>query len=140
MIENIITLCFFGAIGLGIEVIFTSLSKIMKKKDLNKVQLFGYSSIWYFPLYAIVLPLGIYLLQDSVSDYPLLMRGIIYAVLIHVGEFIAMWLLHLINSKSPSEKEYLASKHSIYGFTRWDYFPAFIFLGLLFEYLVTNWL
>ena len=140
MIEKAYTLLLFGVIGLGIEVIFTALYDLLISKKSNRVHLFGYSSLWYLPLYGVVLPLGIYFLNSSVGNLPLLLRGVIYAILIQIGEFLVMWLLHVINGQSPSEKEYLNSKHSIKGFTRWDYFPAFILLGLIFEYLVRHWL
>jgi len=138
MIEKVFVLLIFGAVGLGIEVIFTSASALFNKDERDRVRLFGYSSLWYLPLYAFALPLGMYYVQSGVGDFPLIVRGIIYAFLCQAGEFIAMGALHLLNGKSPSEADYLKSNRSIYGFTRWDFFPAFILLGLIFEYLVRH--
>ncbi len=140
MIEKLFRLILFGLIGLGAEVCFTSLSLLRKRPERGRVRLLGYSSLWYLPLYALVLPLGIYFLAPSLDHYPLIVRGLTYALLIQIGEFAAMAALHLLNGQSPSEKEYLVSGRSLYGFTRWDYFPAFIVLGLVFEYLVRHWL
>lgn len=136
--QTFINLLVLGFVGLGLEVVFTATLNALKPTKRRRTTLFGYSSLWYFPLYAFGMPAGILLLEPYVMDSPWFIRGIIYALVIHIIEFITMWLLHVINGASPSEKEYKASGHSLAGFTRWDFFPAFFALGLLFEYLVAE--
>ena len=139
MAHKLLALFLFGMIGLGIEVTFTSVTSLWKKDERTR-HVLGYSSLWYVPLYGLVLPLGIYFLQAAVHSWPWLARGVVYGVFIQVGEFFAMGVLHLLNGESPSEQRYRAkAKRNIYGLTRWDFLPFFIVLGLLYEYLVRTW-
>ncbi len=132
--EIILKLALFGALALGIEVIFTSIAQARNPKKRNRQKLFGYSSLWYFPLYGSFIPAMLYLLQTPLDGQFWLVRGIVYALIIHVGEFVTMGALHLLNGESPSESEYKESGRSIMGFTRPDFFPGFVLMGLVFEY------
>jgi hypothetical protein len=133
--ENVLKLAIFGATALGIEVIFTALAGARNPKKRNRQKLFGYSSLWYFPIYAVFVPAFLYFYQTPLADQHWLIRGVVYAATIQVGEFITMWLLHVLNGESPSEEEYKRSGRSLYGFVRPDFFPAFVLMGLVFEYL-----
>jgi hypothetical protein len=132
--EIIFKLAFFGALGLGIEVIFTSIAQARNPKKRNRQKLFGYSSLWYFPLYATFIPATLYLLQTPLEGQYWLVRGVVYALVIHIGEFTTMGVLHVLNGESPSESEYKTSGRSIHGLTRPDFFPGFVLMGLIFEY------
>jgi hypothetical protein len=132
--EFVLKLTLFGLLGLGMEVIFTSIGQARHPKKRNRQKLFGYSSLWYFPLYCTVIPAMLYLLQTPLEGHHWLVRGAVYALVIQVSEFMTMWTLRVINGESPSESEYRASGRSLYGLVRPDFFPGFILVGLIFEY------
>ncbi|HTE21550.1 MAG TPA: hypothetical protein VK674_00740 [Candidatus Limnocylindria bacterium] len=133
--ENILKLAIFGAAALGIEVIFTALAHLKNPKKRNRQKLFGYSSLWYLPIYGLGVPAVLYLLRSPLEGQHWILRGLVYGLFLQVGEFISMGLLHVANGESPSEEEYKASGRSLFGFVRPDFFPAFAVMGLIFEYL-----
>jgi len=119
----------FGALGLGFEVIFTGALDYFKHR---KSHLFGFSSLWYFPLYAII-PVFFHFAFPVLFLFSWYIRGLIYAAVFHLVEYISMGMLRIFLGASPSEKSYYKSKWHIHGLTRIDFAPAFFVAGLLFE-------
>ena len=122
----------FGAAGLGIEVAFTAaLDFIQTRKDKH---LMGYSSIWYWPLYASA-PLILDKIGPFLFPLPLLVRGLCYTICFMIMEYCGMGILRLLLGQSPSEKSYYRSRWNIHGLTRLDFAPAYCLLGFIFEWL-----
>jgi len=121
----------FAVLGLGLEVLFTSVTDF--KGDKRRF-LMGYSSLWYGPLYACA-PLVLNGAGVFLFELPILVRGVVYALVIWLFEYIGMWLLRLLLGASPSEEQYLKSRWNIHGLIRLDFFPAMFLMGLAFEFV-----
>ena len=119
----------YAVLGLGFEVVFTSIADFRKDK---RGFLMGYSSLWYAPLYAFA-PLFLHLTGCLLFMQPLFLRGVIYALVIFLFEYVGMLLLRKFLGASPSEEYYYKSRWNIHGLIRLDYFPAFVFMGWAFE-------
>lgn len=82
-LENIFFFMLFGVSGVALEVFFTSLLNLKRKKD---VSLMGSSSLWMFFIYGLV-----YIIVLIVTTYfyhfHIILRGLIYMVLILSLEF-----------------------------------------------------
>jgi uncharacterized membrane protein len=121
----------FAVLGLGFEVLFTSITDFKGEK---RRFLMGYSSLWYAPLYACA-PLFLHYAGGYLFLLPLLARGVVYALVIWLFEYVGMWLLRLLLGASPSEEQYLKSRWNIHGLIRLDFFPAMFLMGLAFEFI-----
>lgn len=129
--DTVFTMALFGVLGLGLEVIFTAV--LDAKKDLQR-HLWGYSSLWYLPLYMMA-PIILELSADMISPLPFLVRGLIYMIAIFSCEFVAMFTLRKLLGASPSEANYKLSRWNICGLIRLDYAPAMFLMGLIFEFV-----
>jgi uncharacterized membrane protein len=121
----------FAVLGLGFEVLFTSVTDF--KGDKRRF-LMGYSSLWYAPLYAFA-PVFLQLANGLIFPLPLLLRGVVYALVIWLFEYVGMWLLRMFLGASPSEEQYLKSRWNVHGLIRLDFFPAMFLMGLAFEFV-----
>lgn len=119
----------FAILGLGFEVFFTS---VLDWKSDKRRFLMGYSSLWYAPLYAMT-PVFLHLTAVRLFEFPFWMRGVVYALVIWLFEYLGMWGLRLLLGASPSEGSYYKSRWNVHGLIRLDYFPAMFLLGLAFE-------
>lgn len=119
----------YAVLGLGFEVIFTSITDFRKDK---RGFLMGYSSLWYAPLYAFA-PLFLHLTNGWLFTQSFWLRGVIYALVIWLCEYAGMWLLRKLLGASPSEEHYYKSRWHIHGLIRLDYFPAMVMMGWAFE-------
>jgi hypothetical protein len=118
----------FMLFGVGLEAAVTGLSEHKSKF------LIGFSSSWYVPIYALV-PFLLYHLTPALSPYYWFFRGLAYAIVFSICEFVAMGVLELVLGQSPSENNYLKSRWNIRGLTRMDYWPIYFVIGLLFEWI-----
>ena len=61
---------FWGCFGMLVEVSFTAMRDLIRKKQLN---LMGHTSLWMFPVYALGLSYGFdfikYLIEDDMTRY-----------------------------------------------------------------------
>lgn len=112
----------FGVFGLGLETAFTAGGK----------HLMGYSSLWYFPLYALA-PLYFRLFGPALFQKPWWARGLAYMASLFFIEYLAMGALRLMLGTSPSEASYFLSPWNVHGLIRLDFAPAWFAAGLLFE-------
>lgn len=119
----------FAVLGLGFEVIFTSITDI--RKDKRRFMM-GYSSLWYAPLYALA-PLLLNLTSGWLFTVSFWVRGVVYALVIFGVEYVGMLFLRLLLGASPSQEHYYTSRWNIHGLIRLDYFPAMFLMGLAFE-------
>lgn len=129
--DIVIAMALFAVLGLGLEVIFTAV--LDAKKD-SQQHLWGYSSLWYLPLYMLA-PVFLNLTASVLLPLPLLLRGLIYMVVIFVCEFMAMLALRKLLGASPSEANYRLSRWNFLGLIRLDFAPAMFAMGLTFEFL-----
>ncbi len=129
----------FSAFGCFFEVLFTSIYDSIEAafkggRASVDVRFMGYWSILYIFVYGIVLAAFWYLLAvPYVYPLPWYFRMFIYGFVFQIGEYICMWIFHLIFGQSPSESHYHGKFDSINDFTRLTYFPAFVIEAFSFE-------
>ena len=143
----------FGLVGLGQEIVFTSLYDQVfgYDNDYNNVvskfyrqYYVGYSSLLYFPFYGITpwLIQGILsVLKRLNSHNSQLARLGCYLIVYHLVEYICMRFLFVFHGGSTlSYQSYKMSTFSVHGFTRLDYVPFFLLSSLLYENLYYKFL
>lgn len=118
-----------GILGWCLEIIFTALDSLRKRK----LHLKGTTSLWMFPIYGCAVFLNP--LFRLLKRKPALMRGTIYALLILTGEFISGSIL---SKKRICPWDYSHSKWHIRKLIRLDYLPVWFVAGLLFESLLSE--
>lgn len=118
-----------GILGWCIEITFTALDSFRKKN----YKLTGNTSIWMFPIYGMAAFLSP--ICKLVRNRHFLIRGLIYAILIFLGEFITGTLL---THRDLCPWSYERSRWNIKKIIRLDYLPCWFFTGLLFERLITE--
>ncbi len=98
-------------------------------RNLKDMRLVGYSFLWMAPIYSLLVfmePLTYYL---SALAWPI--RGLIYASVFILMEYVSGFLFKLILGKCPWDYSY--HKYSVHGFTRWDFFPVWFVSSLIIE-------
>lgn len=118
-----------GIVGWCLEIIFTALGS-MRRKELT---LTGTTSIWMFPIYGLAAFLSP--ICKLVQKQHSFIRGLTYAILIFIAEFVTGSLLM---RKELCPWNYQRSKWNINKVVRLDYLPCWIFAGLLFERLIKD--
>lgn len=114
----------YGFIGWYIEIFWTAFGSFTKKD----YRLLGTTSVWMFFIYGCVLffePLCY-----TMVGLPVIVRGMVYAVLIFAFEYVTGTLL---KKASLCPWDYSGAKYGVNGIIRLDYAPAWFFVGLLFE-------
>ena len=124
--EYFILFLIFSFLGVGIEVIFSSIHDYMKNKDIS---LKGRSYLWMFLLYGIW-GLIIGPLYNLTKTIPFLLRGFIYLVVIFVGELAYGYLLKLIIKKCPWKYK---GRWTIKGIVNFLYLPFWLIFGYISE-------
>ncbi len=123
--------CFFtnfilcGFIGWCMECLWTGLDALRQHKDKT---LPCRTSVWMFPIYGMAACLNP--ICKKLKNRSALLRGGIYAFLIYVGEFTTGCVLKKHNA---CPWDYSKAKLNYKGVIRFDYAPAWILAGLLFE-------
>lgn len=132
-------ICFlFGFIGLGLNVFFSAL-KLARKRRRNKrgyLQLTGYTSAIYFPLY-FTAPLWFWLAREIglLNDH-WAVRGLAYTLMFYTTEYISMIVCVKLTGTSPSRQSYLRGGWDVGGLVNLSLAPAWFILGLLFEQIL----
>ena len=114
----------YGALGCLMEVFWTGIWEL-KNKNLR---LTSTTSIWMFFIYGMVVVLEP--LFRAATPLNFLLRGLAYAFLIFLGEFLTGTLLKRINI---CPWDYSHTKFHVRGVIRLDYLPAWVLAGLIFE-------
>ena len=146
----------FGLVGLGQEIVFTSLYDQVfgNDNDYNtgnavvsksyRQYYVGYSSLLYFPFYGItpwLIQLILSVLKRLQADQIQLARLGCYLIMYHFIEYICMRFLFVFHGGSTlSYQSYKMSTFSVHGFTRLDYVPFFLLSSLLYENLYYKFL
>lgn len=121
----------FAVAGLGLEVVFTSVFDFFRSRHKH---LFGYSSLWYVPIYSCV-PVVFHYIYPYLFAWPIYGRALFYLISFWMIEYLSMGLLRILLGSSPSEESYRKSGWSIHGLTRLDYAPAQVGICFLFEWM-----
>ncbi len=118
-----------GLTGWCTEILFTALASLRRRN----LRLTGTTSLWMFPIYgcaALLKPLF-----GALKHRSLWLRGTTYASLIFSMEFLTGSLLR---RRKICPWDYSRSRYNIGRVIRLDYAPAWFFLGLLFEQMLTR--
>jgi hypothetical protein len=115
----------YGMVGLCMEIFWTGMGSLMN----GNLSLIGQSNIWMFFIYGMAIFLEP--IHTLLSDWPVLLRGGVYTLLIYAGEFLSGFLLLTILGKCPWN--YGVDKYSIFGIITLKYIPVWFVYGLLFE-------
>ena len=114
-----------GVYGWGFECLWTGLHSIISHDNKNYA---CRTSMWMFPIYgmaALFAPLS-----RLLKGVPTVFRGMLYTLLIYVGEFFSGSLLQKHHS---CPWDYSKAKYNYKGLIRLDYAPAWFISGLIFE-------
>lgn len=115
----------YGLIGWCTEIIWTGMGSLLK----GDLTLIGWSSIWMFPIYGMLVFLES--IHERIRYMPVIIRGGVYTLLIFSGEFFTGMLLKTILGKCPWN--YGINRYSIYGIITLKYIPVWFVFGLIFE-------
>ena len=116
----------YGALGCLMEVLWTGLGSL----KIKNFKLSSTTSLWMFFVYGMVAFLEpVFRLA---APMPFLVRGLIYAAFIFTGEFITGSLLKRME---VCPWDYSTAKYHVKGLIRWDYLPAWVVAGLVFEWV-----
>ena len=120
----IIRFVIYGAVGCLMEVLWTGLSALIHKN----YRLNSNTSLWMFFIYGAIIVLEP--VFRLVSPLNFLLRGLMYALLILLGEFITGTLL---KRADVCPWDYSHTRFHVRGIVRFDYLPAWAAAGLVFE-------
>ena len=120
----IIRFLIYGAMGCLMEVLWTGLSALRSKN----YKLTSNTSLWMFPIYGLVVALEPFFRMLSPLNF--LLRGLFYAALILLGEFVTGTLL---KRARVCPWDYSHTRFHVRGVIRFDYLPAWAAAGLIFE-------
>jgi uncharacterized membrane protein len=117
-----------GMVGCLMEFLFTGLKSlfIFKQRDLK-----CHSSLWMFPIYGMACFIKPF--KNHYKNLNILKRGLIYTILIFIGEFISGSILKKFDS---CPWDYSDKKHNVKGLIRLDYAPCWFLAGLIFEQIL----
>lgn len=116
----------YGLLGMLIEVFWTGLGSLLA----GNLSLTSRTYIWMFFIYGSAVFLEP--IHDIIRRENIILRGIAWAIIILLIEFVSGYILDLTIGVCPWDYS-KSSKYSILGYIRLDYFPAWFFAGLLFE-------
>lgn len=130
-IGNIIKNFFIcGLIGWFFECLWTGLSSIFFKKDKK---LSCHTSIWMFPIYGMASFL--FPISKLLKNRCAILRGGVYTLLIFGTEFLTGSIL---KKYKACPWDYSRSKYNYHGLIRFDYAPAWFFMGLFYEKILNK--
>jgi len=114
----------YGALGCLIEVLWTGLGSL-KSRNFS---LSSNTSLWMFFIYGLAVFLEPFF--TILAPLNFLLRGLIYAAMIYAVEFVTGSILKRAN---VCPWDYSHTRFHVKGLIRFDYLPAWVALGLLFE-------
>lgn len=115
----------YGLAGWCMEIIWTGIGSMLSG-DIN---LNARTYIWMFPIYGLAILFEP--IHNKIREWPVIVRGGVYTLLIFVIEYLAGWTLESIIGNCPWD--YGENTFSINGFIRLDYAPAWFAAGLIFD-------
>lgn len=128
----------FAVIGVAHEVFWTGLFDSIKTKNSR---LKGRSSLWMFPIYGFVFFI-VLLVQWIYVGYPWWFRGMMYAFLILLWEYVSGYIVKKLVGVAPWDysketPDGVGSKKRfhIHGLVCLEYVPVWFIEGLIIEWL-----
>jgi len=125
---------FFGCLGITIEVLFTALKKTYQNTNKNTPidrRLEWKSYVWMFVIYWLI-PIVAPIIYKNMSDYWLVIRLLVYALIIICFEYICWFIIKQIIWKSPW---YYTNWLHIHNLVRIDYIPLWMCFSYLIEHI-----
>jgi len=116
-----------GICGWSLECFWTGLSSIRKWKN-NDRTLLCRTSVWMFPIYGMAACLSP--ICSKLEKRHTLFRGGVYATLIYIAEYSTGVFLKRYGA---CPWDYSKAKFNVKGVIRFDYAPAWLLTGLIFE-------
>ena len=126
---NVPEILFWGMFGFSVEIAFTAIFDLITKKKLN---LMGHTSLWMFPIYAFGLSYGFDLVEILIPNN--IVRYLSYPIWVWLVEIIVGYPFLKLGIRIW-DYSYLSKKKHWKGIISFVHFPAWIFLGILVEYI-----
>jgi uncharacterized membrane protein len=122
----VIRFILYGFLGWILEIIFTGSGSLLR----GSISLTGYTYLWMFPIYG----LAVFLepIHDGIRKAPWPIRGLIWAALILVIEYLSGWILIQLIGFCPWDYTG-SSPYAVDGLIRLDFSPFCLVAGLIFE-------
>lgn len=121
----------FGCLGMQVELFFTGIVNLFKKNWMAHCKTY----LWMLPIYG----LGGLILRYCHNHirWNAFLAAIPYTVVIYIIEFCFGWLLSRLLGSCPwkytNDDGKTIHKRSVLGLIRWDYFPLWYALALVFD-------
>jgi hypothetical protein len=122
--EFLLKYIFYGLLGVTLEIFFTGFIALLN----NDLTLEGKSYIWMFFIYG----LAVFLEQihDRIRNRNILFRGLVYMILIYIGELITGSLIMALIGECPWS---YTDNNSIKSIVSIKFMPIWFALGLFLE-------
>lgn len=118
----------YGLLGWGLEVFWTGLGSALK----GDVRLAASTYLWMFPIYGLAILMEP--LHDNIRNWPWLIRGVLWILIIWTIEYVTGGVIRLITGASPWDYSG-TTPWQIDGLIRLDMAPLWFITGLLFEWI-----
>lgn len=115
----------YGNLGILMEVFWTGIHSLIKE---GNVCLTGTTSVIMFFIYGLVIFMEP--LFKQLRGQSAIVRGMIYGLMIFAMEFFSGTGLKAVNA---CPWDYSSAVYNIEGLVRLDYYPVWIFVGLIYE-------
>ena len=120
---------FWGMFGICVEVAFTAIFDLFTKK---KIALMGQTSLWMFPIYAFGLSYGFDLVETLIPND--IVRYLSYPIWVWIVEVLVGYPFLKLGIRIW-DYSYLSKQKQWKGIISFVHFPAWIFLGIVVEYI-----
>ena len=122
----IIRFILYGFLGWILEIIFTGSGSLLR----GSLSLTGYTYLWMLPIYGLAVCLEP--IHDGIRKAPWPVRGLIWASLVLVIEYLSGWILIQLIGFCPWDYSG-SSLYAVDGLIRLDFAPFWFVAGLIFE-------
>ncbi len=116
----------YGLLGMLMEVFWTGLHSLLS----GNLNLISKTSIWMFFIYGSAILLEP--IHDKIRRKNIILRGLAWVLLIYGIEFLSGFLLEKLIGSCPWDYR-SSTRYTLKGYIRFDYFPAWFIVGLVFE-------
>ncbi|WIV10847.1 hypothetical protein [Proteiniborus sp. MB09-C3] len=116
----------YGLLGMLMEVFWTGMHSLLS----GNLNLISKTSIWMFFIYGSAVFLEP--IHDKIRRNNIFIRGITWVFLIYTIEFLSGFLLEQLIGSCPWDYK-SSTTYTLRGYIRFDYFPAWFIVGLIFE-------
>lgn len=116
----------YGLLGMLMEIFWTGMHSLLS----GNLNLISKTSIWMFFIYGSAVFLEP--IHSKIRRNNIFVRGTLWVFLIFAIEFISGFFLKQVIGSCPWDYSY-STKYTLGGYIRFDYFPAWFIVGLIFE-------